>query len=146
MKMMRYWLLIAALAVPCALLAAPAPQMWEEVYSDNGTWNAQLAVINEVGHIWFQKEDGSKIDHFKIDKANPQKYGMDSDQYGDFDKAYTLVLTTAKNDADPNFVSKTCVFVISAKGVDPDIRPLSYNGATCTWKSNPGVGINYYVS
>lgn len=147
MKLIRCLVFIAVLVAPCALFATAAPQMWEEVYSDKGAWNAQLAAINEVQHVSFQKTDGSKIDHFSIDSGNPQKYGMNFDQQGDADMvAYTLVLTQAKNGMNPNFAAKTCVFVITTKNSDHDIREQSYSGALCTWKLNPGVGINYYVS
>ena len=44
------------------------------------------------------------------------------------------------------FKSMACSFVIAAAGpAQPDVRAEPFNGATCLWERNEGVGENYQV-
>ena len=44
------------------------------------------------------------------------------------------------------FKSMACSYVIAAAGpAQPDVRAEPYNGATCLWERNEGVGENYQV-
>lgn len=114
---------------------------WHNVYSKNGTWKGTLQTINEDAS--FVAEDGSPISSFTVSEASPQKFGFIYGEDSDFDVAYTLTLTQNQLEL---FTSKTCVFVITAKGpAQPDIRTEPYNGATCQWTLVPGVGEDFYV-
>lgn len=121
--------------------SVPGVHTWHMVKTTNtSNWQGTLQVINEKAT--FVKPDGSTFNTFSINAENPLKYGFAFDPNDDFDVAYTLTLT---EDAKA-FVSKTCVFVVTAKGpAIPDINAIAYNGANCTYKVVHGVGEDFYV-
>lgn len=129
-----------------AMADQPQAHTWHNVNASNGVWHGQLQVINEKGS--FVGPDGmTPISEFLISPDKPQKYGFDFDLRDDFDVAYTVTLTQKAASSDTNFTSKTCVFVVTAKGpADPDIQVASYNGAACSWKKVPGVGEDFFVA
>lgn len=115
---------------------------WHNVVSQEGTWEATLATINQKAS--FVTSDGSALTTFTINPGHSIKYGFSFDPQDDFDVAYTLTLT--KKDT-LNFVSKTCVFVVTAKGpANPDIHAINYNGANCASTVVHGVGEDFIVS
>ncbi|MFZ2315976.1 MAG: hypothetical protein WAW86_10020 [Gammaproteobacteria bacterium] len=121
--------------------SVPGVHTWHMVYAnDTSNWNGTLQVIHEKAS--FVKPDGSVFNTFTLNTNTPLKYGFAFDPQDDFDVAYTLTLTEEAK----NFVSKTCVFVVTAKGpAKPDISVLQYNGATCSYKIVHGVGEDFYV-
>ena len=119
------------------------PHTWHTVSTTSGTWNAKLRMINEGGS--FVNRSGSSMNDFTVDANTPAEYGFTFDQGDDFDVAYTLTLTAKPSTTA--FVSKTCVYVVTAKGpANPDIQATGYNGAKCDWKTIQGVGENFTVS
>ncbi len=112
---------------------------WHTIKVNNGVWSASLKAINEEAS--FVRADGSPISTFSMNPNDPVIYGFQFDPKDDFDVAYTLTLTH-QDTAD--FITKTCVFVITAKGpADPDIRTLEYYGAKCSWVVVPKVGEDF---
>ena len=125
-------------------LFATPPHTWHAVNATQGQWNVSLRVINEPDHAWFVDLNDQKISGFKLSSTSPQKYGFAFDGGADFDVAYTVTLVEQAGAS--NFTSKTCVYVVTAKGAaTPDITPLSYNGANCQWRVNPGTGEDFIV-
>lgn len=122
--------------------AASHVHTWHNVVSENGSWKATLATINEKAS--FVASDGALLNTFTITPNHSIKFGFSFDPNDDFDVAYTLTLT---QNSITSFVSKTCVFVVTAKGpANPDIRALSYNGANCSSTVVKGVGEDFKVS
>lgn len=134
-------LMILSLASSLAI-AQKTPHTWHTVRSTNGNWTAQLAMISEPG--WFVTRKGEGVSTFSVSPANSFDYGFGFDAGADFDIAYTLTLT--QNSSAIGFVSKACVYLITASGpAKPDIRATSYNGATCDWNVVHGVGEDFTV-
>lgn len=126
-------------------IAGQSPHTWHNVFTTAGTWNATLTMISEKG--WFVDKNGAKITNFSISPSAPVLYGFNYEPGSDFDVAYTLTVTKAPDSKLLTFQSKACVFVITAAGpANPDIRPTSFNGATCDWKVVPGKGEDFTVS
>jgi len=116
---------------------------WHVITSKGGTFNGSLQVINEKAT--FVKPDGTPLNTFILTPEQPVKFGFSFDPNDDFDVAYTLTLT--EQDSFKHFVSKTCLFVITAKGpAQPDVRYFAYNGATCSSTVVKGVGEDFSVS
>jgi hypothetical protein len=125
--------------------AKNATHTWHTVSSANGTWQAKLQMLNEGGN--FVTRGGAAITTFNISPGNPQDYGFVLDAGDDFDVAYTLTLTQNDQKNARQFVSKACVYVITARGpAQPDIRVSHFNGAECNWSLVKGVGENFSVS
>ncbi len=139
--------LAGGLAVMGNVLAAgaPKPHTWHSVRTLEGRWAARLQMINEGGS--FVARDGQALTGFMISPDHSQEYGFIFDAGDDFDVAYTLTLTETKNTTMPQFVSKACVYVVTAKGpAQPDIRVSSFNGAKCDWNVVDGVGEDFTVA
>jgi hypothetical protein len=115
---------------------------WHNVTSQNGQWHATLKGINELSN--FVAADGiTPVSTFSVNPQSSFKYGFSFDPKDDFNVAYTLTLT---QESVESFSSKTCVFIITANGpANPDIRPISYNGAKCEYTVVQGVGEDYSV-
>lgn len=121
--------------------AAPV-HTWNQVFSSKGNWTVKLSMLNEGGH--FYDTAGAEISKFDLTHGTGYKYGFGFDHGADFDIAYTMV---AIQQTPPAFVSKTCVFVVTASApARPDIRVSTFNGAQCSFKIVPGVGENFFVS
>jgi hypothetical protein len=121
-------------------IATPIPHTWHNIVVEQGVWRGKLAVINE-GAV-FVKPDGAEVSDFTVASNQPFKFGFAFDADDDFDVAYTLTLT--QQEPAKKVVSKTCVFVVTAKGpANPDIHNLSYNGATCNSVYVPRVGEDF---
>jgi len=138
---------LAALLASMSILSINANadvHVWDTVHSEAGYWNGTLASINE--NASFVDANGSPMTTFTLNPAAPVKYGFSFGPNDDFDVAYTLTLTQQTlPQSDARFTSKTCVFVITAKGPgQPVIQVLTYNGAQCSYKVN-GNGDDYYA-
>lgn len=131
--------------VSIAMANNKGPHTWHTVSSSNGTWVARLQMLNEGGS--FVMRDGSSADTFTINPNQSQEYGFTFDGDDDFDVAYSLTLTLRNTEKLPQFTSKACVFVITAKGpAQPDIKTIQYNGAQCSYTIIPGRGEDFVVS
>lgn len=125
--------------------AKTSPHTWHTVRSGDGIWEARLQMINEGG--FFESRDGSRLTTFVISPDKSQDYGFSFDPDADFNIAYTLTLTQKSTGKPLRFSSKACVYVITAAGpANPDIRPVSFHGATCDFKIMRGVGEDFWVS
>lgn len=81
-----------------------------------------------------------------VSSGEAQQFGFGFDNHADFNVAYTLTLTEQEGIDKLRMSSKACVFVITAKGpAMPDVTPISYNHAKCTWKVVPGTGEDFYA-
>lgn len=133
-------ILVSLLSAFSTTNASP-PHTWHTVNATQGTWQGKLQMLNQGGH--FVNREGSQISEFSINKEQSFDYGFSFDKGDDFDLSYalTLVLKTS-----PAFVSKACVFVITASGpAKPDIRVSSFNGAKCEYKVVHGRGEDFSV-
>lgn len=118
---------------------------WHTVKSGQGSWQASLSMINQGGS--FVTRNGKSLTTFEVSPDSPQEYGFIFDAGDNFDVAYSLTLTQVEKEKSLRFQSKTCVFVITAKSpAQPDIHPISFNGATCVWRVVPGVGQDFDVA
>jgi hypothetical protein len=135
-------ILIALLLATSVTYASDEVHTWHVISTKAGTWAGRLQAINEK--IKFVKPDLSAVSAFNISPNQPLKFGSVFDPNDDFNVAYTLTLTQQSITA---FSNKSCVFVVTAQGpADPDVRFFSYNGATCSTTTVPGVGEDFYVS
>ena len=135
---------LLTLMMTTAMASTPTPHTWHTVNSNNGSWNAQLQMINEEGS--FVTADGAPITEFTINPKQPVEYGFVLGEGDDFNVAYTLTLTEQNAQNSAQFASKTCVFVITAASPGhPDIRISTYNGAECTF-ADTGRGENFFVA
>lgn len=115
---------------------------WHTVSATHGSWQGKLYMINENGH--FANREGNQIKDFTVQKDQSFDYGFSFEKGADFDIAYTLTLVEKTSAA---FVSKACVYVITAEGpAKPDIRISSFNGAKCDYKIVPGRGEDFIVA
>jgi hypothetical protein len=123
------------------------PHTIETAYSENGTWHATLTAINE--HATFSKiPSGEPLSEFILTDKKPERYIFNLKAPDNFDVAYALTLTQKVKNNMAQFVSKTCVFIVTAiSPANPDVQSLSYNGAICHSELNAtGSGDNFYVS
>jgi len=127
--------------------SCPGVHTWHHIFINEGKWQGALQVINEADHAWFVGSDCSKINSMIAMPEPTQEYGFVFDHQADFDVAYTMTFTQLESSVpSARFGSKVCVFVVTAKGpAQPDVTPLSYNGAKCDWKVVPGVGEDFYI-
>lgn len=145
MKIKNKWALLSLCALMSASCVAYAKDervhTWHKVIATAGTWQAKLSMLNQGGH--FVDRGGHHVSEFIINKDQNAEFGFVFDQGDDFDVSYTLTIIQKTSQA---FVSKACVYVITAKGpAQPDVRPLSYNGADCQYRVVAGVGEDYIV-
>lgn len=140
--MKRILLLAAVTLFGASMAQAAAPvHTWHTVSATNGSWQARLVMMNENGK--FYNRAGSPIWDFNVNSSTPYDYGFGFERGSDFDIAYTL---TVIEKTKPSFVSKACVYVITASGPGkPDIRTSSFNGAKCDYKIVSGVGEDFIV-
>ncbi len=140
---MKKILLTPILLLASSIAMANSPiHSWHNVTSQNGQWHATLKGINELS-IFVAADGITPISTFSVNPQCPAKYGFGFDPSDDFNVAYTLTLT---QDSVATFSSKACVFIITANGpANPDIRPISYNGAKCEYTIVQGVGEDYSV-
>lgn len=126
---------------------ADIPHTIESAYSTNGVWHGTLTPINEKAS--FSKiPNGEPLSQFIIDENKPEHYTFNLSVPDNFDVAYALTLTQKIKNSMTQFVSKTCVFIVTAiSPANPDVQSLSYNGAICRSELNAtGSGDNFYVS
>lgn len=113
---------------------------WHDVSSQSGNWNITLKMISQDGIL--VDKACQPIHNQRLTVDAPLVYGFGFSDNATFDIAYTLTAISE----EAAFESKTCVFVITAKGpANPDIHPISYHGAKCEWQVVPGVGENFSV-
>lgn len=118
------------------------PHTWHTVNASDGIWDGRLQMINEEGS--FVDGEGAPLTQFTVSPQKPQVFGFLLTANDDFNVAYTLTLV--KRDKNPQFVSKACVYVITASApAKPDVRPSAYNGAECNWKVVSGRGEDFFV-
>lgn len=124
--------------------AMSAPHTWHTVRALKGTWVAKLQMLNEGGS--FVARDNTRLNTFTVSPEHEQDYGFQFDTGDDFDVAYTLTLTEKSPAAMPQFTSKVCVYVVTAKGpAQPDIRIETFNGAKCDWNVVRGIGEDFLI-
>lgn len=134
---------VGAMVLTGNAMATPV-HTWHTIRALDGNWTGKLQMLNEGGA--FVTREKAPLTNFTITSDHAQDYGFIFDAGDDFDVAYTLTLKETKLAAMPQFVSKTCVYVITAKGpAQPDIRVSSFNGAKCDWNVVPGVGEDFTV-
>ena len=134
-------MLVSLMSVLSTAIANP-PHIWQTVSATQGNWQGKLQMINQGGY--FVNCEGNQINQFSINKGQSFDFGFSFDKGDNFDVAYvlTLVLKTP-----PAFVSKACVFVITASApAQPDVRVSSFNGAKCDYNIAHGKGGGFIVS
>ena len=147
---------------PRSLTSLVHPQLvhtWHNMTVTSGAWTATLSVLSEG--LTFVDRLGATITAFPISPSLPFQYGMVLDDSDDFEVLYQLTLmqlstsaTGLDSSSSPSFpvlspavTRKVCLFVIGANSAaNPHISAFSYNGgALCTWKINPGVGVDFWA-
>ncbi len=122
----------------CSLRECEA-HTWNNIISESGVWSGQLASIYEKSY--FVTPNCHKFNHLTI--SSNLTYGFIYADNANFNLAYTLTLVS--DNPQPLMSSKACIFIITAfKPADPDIKALSYHGASCTYKPKED-GTIYYV-
>ena len=118
---------------------------WDSIHvEDSGVWQGTLSPTSEASS--FVNTACANITTMTVTKNSPFSYGFKFPNEDDFDMAYTLTLTEHSTAGRARFVSKTCVFVVTATGpAQPDVQVLSYNGAQCR-QQNTGTGDEFFVS
>jgi len=120
------------------------PHTWHTVRALDGQWVAKLQMLNESGS--FVTREDTALTAFTLSPSHSQDYGFKFAPGADFDIAYTLTLTQTNAAMTPQFVSKACVYVVTASGpAKPDIRVSSFNGAKCDWNVVAGIGEDFTV-
>ena len=115
---------------------------WHQVNASDGDWTVTLQVINE--NATFYKRSCQAFHTTALSPSQPLEYGFGFAADADFDVAYTL--TAVEKSPVKSFVSKSCVFVVTAKGpANPDVQAIAYHGAKCDWNVVPGVGEDFNV-
>ena len=151
-----------------ALPSCPDIHTWHNVTAFRGTWKAQLASLSEKALFYspnctdmgasptFEVVGGQSV------ASGSATFGFKIAEGDTFDVAYSLTLVRRSaeplhphKDVDGNanqdggrklFKSMACSYVIAAAGpAQPDVRAEPFNGATCLWERNEGVGENYQV-
>lgn len=163
MWVLRLALLPMAWAFPCADI-----HTWHNVTAFRGTWKPQLSSINEKALFYHPNctEMGAaptfQVVGGKAVASGSATFGFKIAEGDTFDVAYSLTLV--RSSAEPLhpkdgtvdtvgtgrerrlFKSMACSYVIAAAGpAQPDVRAEPFNGATCLWERNEGVGENYQV-
>jgi len=146
MKVLSSIVLAAATILPVSSALAGSCQnvhTWHQVNAKQGDWTVTLQVISE--NATFYKRSCQAFHTTALSPSQPLEYGFGFAAGADFDVAYTL--TAVEKEKVPAFVSKSCVYVVTAKGpANPDIQAISYHGAKCDWKVVPGVGEDFSVA
>lgn len=115
---------------------------WHDVVSKEGAWSGRLVISSGDQKGYFTDSQAKKVGQlydFHLGTDNPFVFGFGFDFDGtDFDVSYTLTLYQT------SFVSKACVFNVSAKGpAQPDVRIETFNGAKCDYVVVHGRGENF---
>jgi len=125
---------------------------WHKVQAERGTWNATIRDA-VAASMRFLDIECDPISSFQVTSDQNFSFGFLPGNDDTFDVAYTLSLVSVNDTAPPGksrsllFASPACVYLISAAGAaNPDVRGAPYNGATCQWQVNKGVGENYVVN
>eukprot|EP00440_Ansanella_granifera_P018529 gb/GFBE01020123.1/.p1 GENE.gb/GFBE01020123.1/~~gb/GFBE01020123.1/.p1 ORF type:complete len:190 (+),score=32.13 gb/GFBE01020123.1/:1-570(+) len=169
------WALAVSVLASAVLAVPPCPTIhtWHNVTAFRGTWKAQLSSVSERARFFWPNcsEMNGATPTFEIVggepvESNSATFGFEIDPHDTFDVAYslTLVRTSAEplhpqaprsrkqslpsqtSDERKLFASMACTYVIAAAGpAQPDVRAEPFNGATCMWERNEGVGENYQV-
>mmetsp|Transcript_79 Transcript_79/g.142 ORF Transcript_79/g.142 Transcript_79/m.142 type:complete len:179 (-) Transcript_79:22-558(-) len=167
------WRLLAACAA-VAVAVPPCPKIhtWHNVTAYRGTWKAQLSSISETARFFWPnctEMDGPtpvfEVVGGKAVESGSASFGFEIGPDDDFDVAYSLTMVrTSQEPLNPTeslrllpraaermegrqlFKSMACSYVIAAAGpAQPDVRAEPFNGATCLWERNEGIGENYQV-
>jgi len=151
MKLSKLMIGLTAIAISTGLSAnslnSCGIHTWHNVIANQGSWKVTLQIINQQEHAWFTDQNCVKINSLTVSPTNTPKFGFGFDGQADFDVAYTLTMVQDKNSSIPQFNSKACVFIVTAKGpAKPDVVVSNYNGAKCDWKVVRGVGEDFIVS
>lgn len=117
---------------------------WHDIVSKEGRWSGRLVISSGFQNAYFTDSQAKKTGQlydFHLEEGTPFIFGFGFDFDGtDFDVSYTLTLY------EVGFVSKACVFNVSAKGpAQPDVRIERFNGAECEYQVVHGRGENFEV-
>jgi len=123
--------------------------------TDEGNWQGRLVITSADEPAYFTDQSGAnkgEMYDFTLNKeTSPFVYGFGFDTGADFNVSYTLTLYESTNKTaallgKSQFTSKSCQFNVSATGpAKPDIKVEKYNGSSCTFNIDSGVGENFLV-
>lgn len=116
------------------------PHTHDTITALDSNWQVTLSPLFE--HSTFLNQDNQTITAFPLKSNQTMAYGFVLPASANFNITYAITAVQQPSTRNNKQVSikphnKACVFIVTATSpAKPDVKPVSFNGATCDWGIN----------